>query len=58
MKTVFYKEFDDIKGVIYDAEENSGSFVDFKDIIEELEEKDEKEEKEDEKEKEKEKSVE
>ena len=36
LKNVFYQEFDDIKGVMYDAEENSDSFVDIKDIMEEL----------------------
>ncbi len=36
LKTILYEEFDSIKGIMYDAEENSDSFVDIKDILKEL----------------------
>lgn len=37
LKGVFYEEFKDVEGVIYDAEEDSDSFVDVGGILEELE---------------------
>ena len=37
LKPVFYEEFKNVDGIMYDAEEDTDSFVDIKDIIEELE---------------------